>query len=151
MPLKFLKKNLILLLAIFLSIFIAVMIFTHKTDRSTIKEIKIEKKTPTHVKQKIEPIKQTQEQTPVPKKKIDFMGENEPFIYSKPQLEIDQIMQEQRKIETFGEKKYTTKKREDSKIDYDIGLEDGATEKLKAGEPLKSEMVNGKVEFSKSF
>lgn len=94
---------------------------------------------------------QTPKEAPIVQKKIDLTPEKEPFVYSKPKLEIDQILQKQKKIDTFSDNNYSTKEKKDWEVDYKLGLEQDAPQKLKAGEPLKSEMVNGKIKFSKSF
>lgn len=174
---KFLKKNQVSLLILFLLISIAILILTQKSEKvdrqSTIKtEVKKENKTlepkPKMVpkvvietKKKVELKKQnstSQEnlvkispyKTPIADK-IDFVGKSDPLIDLKPTLEIDQIMAEQRKINTFGEKKYLLEKKEDWEVDYGVGLEDGAMEDLKSNPSFKRGMLNGKIEFSTSF
>ena len=82
---------------------------------------------------------------------IDFIGKSDPLIYTKPSLEIDQIMDENSKINNVGQNKYLIEKKEDWKVDYAIGLEDGAIESLKNDRTIRPEMINGKVGFSKSF
>lgn len=105
-------------------------------------------------KQKVKIQEQTstkQIKVPIIDTKIDFIGQNNPVEYSKTNLEIDQIMQEQKKINTYGQKKHPTERKEDWEVDYGVGLEDGAIDELKAAPTLKSEMLNGKIGFSKSF
>jgi len=82
---------------------------------------------------------------------IDFTGENKLLIDAEPSLEIDQIMDEQKKIDTFSEVQYFKEKKEDWKVDYGVGLEGGAIDELKSNPSLKPEMLNGKIGFSKSF
>ncbi|MFT5660029.1 MAG: hypothetical protein ACI9TV_000663 [Sulfurimonas sp.] len=177
MILKILKKNKILLFVIFLLISVAIIISTNKSNGPNIVKTEVKEETKTlesknkttpkivaEVKPQVKLKKQSQSQTsqenlaenyllktPISDDKIDFIGKNDPLIYSKPKLEIDQIMEEHKKITTYGKEKDLTKKEEDWKVDYGVGLEDGAVDDLKTDPTLKSDMVNGKVGFSTSF
>lgn len=165
---KFLTRHKILFFILFILIAIAIMILTMKSEKlekqdrpSTIKtEVKKENKileSKPRVESKVEPKKQNQirpkdlsEISPL-LNNIDFVGKSEPVVDLKPTLTIGQIMQEQKKIDTFAQEKNPTQKKEDWKVDYGVGLEDGAIEDLKTSPTLKREMINGKVGFSTSF
>ena len=72
------------------------------------------------------------------------------FMYEKPKLEIEQIMQEYKNITIF-EEEYFIQKKEDWEVDYEVGLEDTGIKKRKPTPSLTPEMLNVKIEFSKSF
>lgn len=111
----------------------------------------IEKPISPSKKEPVELKKQTPVESSVVKKKIDIFDKEKPFVYSKPKLEINQIMEKQKKIDIYAEPKSLTPKQEEWKVDYGVGIEKAGQEKLDAGGPLQTEMINGKVEFSKSF
>lgn len=126
-----------------------------KTVETTPKTIK---KTPAQVEKKVPPAKvdqtkasKTTEENSTKNTPIDIMGKNDSFIYSKPKSEIEQIMQEQQKINSYKQKKHSNNNKENWSVDYETGLEDGSIEKLKSAKSFKADMINGKVEFSKSF
>jgi len=166
MNFKILKRYQILFFILFFLLSIAIMILTiksNKTDKlkTSTTEVKKENKLldpkpktePTIViktKQKIE----TKKQSPITLKDLSEifpLFSNDNILDSKPALEIDQIMIEQKKINTFTKEKYLIEKKQDWKVDYKVGLEDGAIEDLKTDPSLKPGMINGKVEFSTSF
>lgn len=160
--LHFFKKNLILLFLLCLLLGVAVIFLIQKSETPSF--TKTETKVFQEEKKVVKPVApvvkakpkeptplQTPKEAPIVQKKIDLTPEKEPFVYSKPKLEIDQILQKQKKIDTFSDNNYSTKEKKDWEVDYKLGLEQDAPQKLKAGEPLKSEMVNGKIKFSKSF
>ena len=89
--------------------------------------------------------------TPHSEDKIDFIGESNSIDYEKSTLEIEHIMKEPKKITAYGPTKYAIEKEEDWKVDYGVGLEDGAVENLKNNRTLKSDMLNVKVGLSTSF
>ena len=167
MLLKILKKNQILLFVLLFLISLSIMLLTKKSDEANLieKENTILKNIPkivTQVQQEVElnkinpttPNRFSRDfllYTPTFDNKIDFIGTSKPLIYSEPQLEIEQIMQEHKKINTFAQEKYLIDKKEDWKINYGIGLEGNAIENLKANGRLKTKMLNGKIEFSTSF
>ncbi|MFT5835393.1 MAG: hypothetical protein ACI9RG_000282 [Sulfurimonas sp.] len=166
MNFKFLKRYQILFFILFFLLSIAIIILTiksNKTDKlnTSTTEVKKEnklldkkpKKEPTIIiktKQKIE----TKKQSPITQKdliKISPLIGNDNLLDSKPVLEIDQIMIEQKKINTFTKDKYSIEKKKDWKVDYEVGLDDGAIDDLKTDPSLKPDMIKGKVEFSTSF
>lgn len=175
MKLKFIKEHKILLFVLFFLLSIAIIILTIKSKEidglhTVTTEVKkenegLETKTKTEPKIAVETMKKTQEkqQNPIAKKdlsaisplltntasdKIDFIGKDN-LVNKKPS--IDQIMVEQKKIDTFAKEKYLIEKKEDWEVDYGVGLEDGAIDSLKTDPSLKPGMVNGKVGFSTSF
>lgn len=162
----FFKKNFILFLALILLLIIVFIFFISKSEElshttqqhpqgKVIKEKKIiapvKPAVTQAIKQKVELKKLTPVKTPIVTKKLDFLNNEKPFVYSKPKLEIDQILKNQKKIDNFAEKKYSIPKKEDWEIDYKIGLEEDAAKRLHDGESLNPDMVNGKIKFSKSF
>jgi hypothetical protein len=78
--------------------------------------------------------------------------DTKPKFDAKPISETEQILIEQKKLDAFEQKEHSTKKtKENVKVDYSVGLEDGATDTLKNDPTLKPEMLNGKIGVSKSF
>ncbi len=165
MILKFLKKNQILLFILLLLISVVIIFLTKTSDMPRVikPEIKEENTTlqakPIIIPKLVTKLKKKNQlkdqnsslKTSILNDKIDFIGNDKPLIYTKPTLEIDQIMIEHQKINTFAQEKYILEKKEDWKINYEIGLEDDAIENLKIDNTLKTEMINGKIEFSTSF
>ena len=113
MLLKILKKNQILLFVLLFLISLSIMLLTKKSDEANLIEkenttLKNIPKIVTQVQKKVEsnernstiPEKLAKDfllNTPTLDNKIDFIGTSEPLIYSEPQLEIEQIMQEHQK------------------------------------------------------
>ncbi|WP_294965640.1 hypothetical protein [Sulfurimonas sp.] len=166
MNFKFLKRYQILFFILFFLLSTTIIILTiksNKTDKlnTSTTEVKKENKVldpkpktePTTIiktKKKIE----TKKKIPITKKElidISPLFSNDNLLDSKPLLEIDQIMVEQEKINTFTKDKYSIEKKKDWKVDYEVGLDDGAIDDLKTDPSLKPDIIKGKVEFSKSF
>lgn len=83
--------------------------------------------------------------------KIDFIGKSNSLVELEAQSDIEKILEEQKKLDTFSNKIHPTSKKEGWGVDYGIGLEDGAIENIKNDPSLKPKMLNGKIGFSKSF
>ncbi|MFT7005190.1 MAG: hypothetical protein ACJAWW_002563 [Sulfurimonas sp.] len=171
MLLKFIKKNKILLLAIFLLIVIITVISIRQEDEKIQSTPKTKLKNKPQTKPKTLP--EVKEKTELEKlnftvpenfteiypvkttifvdDNIDFMDELDPVIYSKPKLEIDEIIEENKKINSFIIEQVPIKKKESWKINYEVGLEEGAIKDMKTTGELKTDMLNGKVGVSKSF
>lgn len=146
---KLLKKNQILFFILFFLISISIIILTIKLDRASTIKTGVIKDNKT-LESNLTTQKNLTEISPL-FINIDLIGKDYSLFYSKPILEIDQIMEEQKKINTFREEKYLIKKKEGWIVDYEIRLEDGVIEDLITDPSLKLEMINGKIEFSKSF
>lgn len=167
---KYIKKKKILFFILFFLLSITILILIKelriedkpsliKTETKEVK-LSVESKPKTIQKVLAENRKETElkkqnkdnlSNIPILNDQIDFIGKNDPMINPKPISEIDQIMQEQKKIDTFTQEKHLTKKPEGWKVDYGVGLENGAIDDLKAQPTLKPKMLNGKVGFSTSF
>lgn len=160
----FLKKTQILLIILLFIILASVVIFVEKLDSpNTTKTELIDENTTLDSKPNTVSTKQntTIKKEPIIKEKPtnispflytpDAINKSDSFIDPKPRLDIDEIMKQQRKFDTFADEKSHAKKKEGWKVDASIGLEDGAIEELKSDPTLKKEMINGKVEFSTSF
>lgn len=158
MVFTFLKKYKVLVLILFLFLLISILLLTKQQDSPAVITTKPKKVLLVEEpKAKILPKLKTKVQEPVPIKvpllqdTIDFIGKSDLLIYTKPSLEIDEIMQKQKKINTPLKDKYIVEKQEDWKIEYEIGLEDAAIQNMKTDGKLKSDMIKGKVRFSTSF
>lgn len=158
MVFTFLKKYKVLALILFLFLLISILLLTKQQDSPAVITTKPKKVLLVEEpKAKILPKLKTKVQEPVPIKvpllqdTIDFIGKSDLLIYTKPSLEIDEIMQKQKKINTPLKDKYIVEKQEDWKIEYEIGLEDAAIQNMKTDGKLKSDMIKGKVGFSTSF
>jgi len=166
MILKFIKKKQILFLILFLLLSIALITLSKKTEiidepskiKTELKEdntthpkkATVTQETIKPKKKALGPQKNLITITPLAKK-INFIGKDKLLIDMNPSLNIEQIMQEQEKIDFFVDKEYSTEKKKDWIIDYQIGLEENAMEELKTDPSLKLKMINGKVGFSTSF
>ena len=158
MVFTFLKKYKVLALILFLFLLISILLLTKQQDSPAVITTKPKKVLLVEEpKAKILPKLKTKVQEPVPIKvpllqdTIDFIGKSDLLIYTKPSLEIDEIMQKQKKINTPLKDKYIVEKQEGWKIEYEIGLEDAAIQNMKTDGKLKSDMIKGKVGFSTSF
>ena len=165
MIIEFLKKYQIVIFILLLLMTAAIMIFVNKANKPKAVENEVKKEKKVADTKPIKPTvtaKTTKEikpkvvlkkpiTSPIFDTKIDYVGKNDPLTYSKPSSDIDQIMQEHKKIHTLAEEKNPLANKEDWKVDYGVGLEDGAIDYLKSDPSLKSDMVNVKVGFSKSF
>ena len=172
MTCKLTKKNQILLFILFFFIFITIITSLLKEDSDKINPVKpkvqeanntLKPESNTTTKEIFDTgdkIKQTLPDatteidiTKIPpfSNEIDFIGKKDSLIDLEPILEIDQIMEQQKKIDTFVQERNLIKNQEDWEVDYEIGFEDAAIENLKTDPSLKPEVVNVKVGFSKSF
>jgi len=154
MILKFLTNNKVPLLLVFLLLFTALVVFMTRQDEQILPEVHQKSKTPkevTQVEQMPKVVEKNTTQTP-PVKTLIL---EDTATYTKPQSEVEQILLEHEKLKEFEKQNNPALKKVGKKeaweVDYDIGLEDGAVDEMKSKGTLKPKMVNGKVEFSKSF